>query len=45
MAISLSLINGMMLGVEIVNGDEDFQNCFVVDLLIVRIMFHWGSEE
>jgi hypothetical protein len=42
-SITTSLINGMMLGVEIVNGDGDFQHCFVVDLLIVRLMFHWGE--
>ena len=45
MEITASLINGMMVGVEIVPGDGDFQHCFVVDLFIVRLMFHWGEND
>lgn len=45
MGITAHLISGMMVGVEIVPGDEDWQHCLVVDLFIVRIMFHWGEND
>ena len=45
MEISTNLITGMMVGVEYVQGDPDWKHCVVFDLFIVRVMFHWGSEE
>ena len=45
MEITTNLITGMMVGVEYVEGDPDWKHCFVIDFFIVRIMFHWGSEE
>ena len=45
MEITAHLITGMMVGIEIVPGDEDWQNCLVLDLFIVRIMFHWGESD
>jgi hypothetical protein len=44
MEVTTHLITGMMVGIESVPGDEDWQNCLVIDLFIVRIMFHWGEE-
>lgn len=41
MMISLSLISGMMLGIEHVFNDEEETNHLVLDVLIVRIMFTW----
>lgn len=43
MEINAHLISGVMVGIEIVPGDGEWQNCFVIDLFIVRIMFHWGD--
>ena len=45
MEINAHLITGMMVGVEFVPGDGDWQHCLVVDLLIVRLMFHWGEDD
>ena len=45
MEITAHLITGMMVGVEFVSGEEEWQHCVVFDLFIVRIMFHWGGEE
>lgn len=45
MEINAHLITGMMLGVELVPGDEDWKHCLVVDLFIVRLMFHWGEDD
>jgi uncharacterized protein (DUF983 family) len=45
MSITLHLITGMMLGVEYVQGDPDWKHCVVFDLLIVRVMFHWGADD
>ena len=45
MEISAHLISGVMVGVEVVSGDDDWKHCFVVDLFIVRIMFHWGEDD
>ena len=44
MEITTHLITGMMVGIELVPGDSDWQHCFVIDLFIVRIMFHWGES-
>ena len=45
MEINAHLITGMMLGIEFVPGDGDWQHCLVFDLFIVRIMFHWGADD
>lgn len=45
MEISTHLITGMMVGIEVVPGDENWKHCAVVDLFIVRIMFHWGEDD
>lgn len=45
MEVTAHLINGIMVGVELVPGDEDWQHCLVIDLFIVRIMFHWGEYD
>ena len=44
MEITTHLITGMMVGIELVPGDGEWQNCFVLDLFIVRIMLHWGEN-
>ena len=45
MEVNAHLITGMMVGVELVPGDEDWQHCLVFDLFIVRIMCHWGADD
>jgi hypothetical protein len=45
MEVSTHLITGMMVGFEVVPGDENWKHCAVVDLFIVRIMFHWGEDD
>ena len=39
--LSLNLISGIMLGVEIVQDEGD--TVLVVDLLVLRIMVVWGK--
>jgi hypothetical protein len=45
MEVTTHLITGMMVGFEVVPGDEDWQHCVVVDLFILRILFHWGKDD
>ena len=45
MEITAHLITGTMVGVEYVPADVDWQHCLVLDLFIVRVMFHWGSDD
>ena len=45
MEMTANLITGVMVGVELVPGDEDWKHCLVFDLLIVRVMFHWGADD
>jgi hypothetical protein len=42
MTIELSLIAGVMMGIEFVQDPEDGTNFVVVDFLFVRILFGWG---
>ncbi len=44
MQVTTYLIPGVMVGFEVVSGDDDWKHCIVVDLLILRVMFHWGKE-
>ena len=44
MEVTTHLITGMMVGFEVVPGDENWKHCLVIDLFIVRIMFHWGED-
>lgn len=43
MFISTDWINGISLGMEFVpeNEEEDYDNTFIVDLLVIRLLFQW----
>lgn len=43
--LGANLITGMALGIEYVEGDENFLPSVSVDLFIVRVLISWGSDE
>lgn len=45
MTISLGLITGMSVGIELLGPEHGFKYCVVFDLLIVRLAFYRELEE
>jgi hypothetical protein len=43
--LGANLITGMALGIEYIEGDENFLPSISIDLLIVRLLISWGSDE
>jgi hypothetical protein len=43
--LGANLITGAALGVEYIEGDENFLPSISIDLLIVRLLISWGSDE
>jgi hypothetical protein len=41
MDITVDFINGISLGFEYVPADDENPNAFVIDLLIIRLLFQW----
>jgi len=41
MNVSFDMINGINVGIEYVQGDEDFENTIILDVFIVRLLFQW----
>ena len=42
--ITFHLISGMSVGVEYVPGSEEYLPSFLIDLLIIRIIFSMGGD-
>lgn len=44
MIIALELISGVMLGFELFDDEDSNDSYFILDLLVLRVLFCWSSE-
>jgi hypothetical protein len=43
--LGLHLITGAAVGIEYVQGDEDYIPTIIIDLLILRVLISWDDDE
>lgn len=41
LSLSMSLIHGASIGAEFIPAEEEFENGFIVDLILIRLLFEW----
>lgn len=47
MDVTLQMIKGASIGAEYVSGEteDDYENNFIIDLFVVRLIIHWPMAE